>query len=122
MTRVFIEVGEKQENVSHDGKDAAPEGRLGLGDFPRRQEWSPSPNPQLADIHPPDSKEGCGASERFVVSQEILLMFSGHSGSELTCFAGSELNRKKNIPELKLCLHDGIKPPFILNVQHNTEK
>lgn len=47
-----MEVGEKQENVSHGGKDAAPEGRLGLGDFPRRQEWSPSPNPQLADIHP----------------------------------------------------------------------
>lgn len=38
MTGVFIEVGEKQENVSHDGKDASPEGRLGLGDFPHGQE------------------------------------------------------------------------------------
>lgn len=57
MTRVFIEVGEKQENVSHDGKDAAPGGRLGLGDFPHWQEWSPSPSPQLADIHPPTLKK-----------------------------------------------------------------
>lgn len=57
MTGVFIEVGEKQENVSHDGKDASREGRLGLGDFPHRQERSPSPSPQLADIHPLTLKE-----------------------------------------------------------------